>query len=73
MTLTNYMNSKASLSRVDHFLDYEEKNDEGINKNDLSMEIGEINLQNCKFNWETEVTKNHFESGKELYRKNPTK
>ena len=37
MTLVNFMNAKASLARVDHFLDYEERSLEGINIEDESL------------------------------------
>lgn len=60
MTLINYMNSKASLARVEHLLGYEEKRDEGINNDDDQLEVGEIVLNNCKFTWENETVKKHF-------------
>jgi len=34
MTVVNYINAKASLTRVDHFFGYEEKSDEGFNTQD---------------------------------------
>lgn len=37
ITLINYMNSKASLERVEHFLGYEERDFEGINLNDEGL------------------------------------
>lgn len=51
MTLINFMNSQASLERVEHFLGYEERNEEGINFNDKDLKNGDISLMNCKFNW----------------------
>ena len=71
-TVITFMNARASLQRVDHFLDYEEKNDEGINNDNASFDKGQIHLDNCKFNWETEKAKQHFEDGKKLYSKNKT-
>lgn len=53
LTLIYYMNSKASLRRIDHFLEYEEKNQEGFEKNDESLEKGDIMINQAKFNWET--------------------
>lgn len=59
ITLISFMNSKASLSRVDHFLEYEEKNIDGFNKNDSELHPGQIIIDGCKFNWETDTAKQH--------------
>ena len=42
MTLTTYMNAKASLERVDHFFGYEEKSSEGFEDNDPLLQRGDI-------------------------------
>ena len=42
MTAINFMNARASLTRVDHFLEYEEKNYEGIDNDNASFEKGQI-------------------------------
>lgn len=70
ITLINYMNSRASLERVEHFLGYEEKNMDGINIDDVELQAGQIVIVDGKFNWEKDTVKKHFESGKELFSKN---
>lgn len=64
ITLVHFMNSRASLARIEHFLGYEERSLEGINTNDQDLEVGQIILTDSKFNWESEQAKQHFESGK---------
>ena len=51
MTIINFMNARASLERVDHFFGYEEKSEEGFNLNDAELQVGDIELKDCMFQW----------------------
>lgn len=64
ITLINFMNSRASLERVEHFLGYEERGLDGINMDDQELQPGQIAIIDAKFNWEKDEVKQHFESGK---------
>jgi ABC-type multidrug transport system fused ATPase/permease subunit len=44
MTVVQYANAKASLTRVDHFFGYPEAKTDGINVNDESLEPGELKI-----------------------------
>ena len=70
ITLINFMNAKASLARVAHFLGYEERKMKGINTDDQELKPGQIAIIDSKFNWESEEVTKHYEAGKELYNKN---
>ena len=49
MTIINFMNAKASLDRVDHFFNYDERSLEGNNFNDPELQVGDIEFNDCKF------------------------
>ena len=53
MTITELMNARASMVRINGYLDLGEKSPEGINADNEMFEKGEIRLDNCKFYWET--------------------
>jgi len=71
MTLINLINAKASLMRVEHFFGYGDKDLTDFNTDDEKCETGDINFTNCKFSWDNEKIRKHYESGKELYQKSP--
>ena len=74
MTIINFINGKASLERVEHFLGYEEKDMKGINTDDKELEQGQIAILNSKFNWDKEEVRKHNEAGKKLLsKKGPVK
>jgi len=66
MTVITFMNAKASLERVDHFFGYEERSLEGIDFNDSELQVGDIQFNDCLFQWENEEVKNHFKEGEKL-------
>ena len=39
------------MARLDHFLEYEEKKEDGIDTDNATFQKGQIHLDKCKFDW----------------------
>ena len=57
MSLIQFANAQASMARLEHFFSYFETRNEGVTLDDKSIEVGEIQINNGKFRWETEEAK----------------
>ena len=51
MSLIQFANAKASMTRIEHFFNYFDMKTENINNDDTNLKVGEIKINNAKFRW----------------------
>jgi hypothetical protein len=51
MSLIQFANAKASMTRLEHFFNYFDIKEDGVDLNDKSLNVGQIKITNGKFKW----------------------
>ncbi|KAL4488821.1 hypothetical protein ABPG72_016474 [Tetrahymena utriculariae] len=68
MVLMLYLNAKASMTRIEFYLMSEEREEDVVIKDDPSLKVGEIEINNGNFAWESVTAAIHNEQGMKFMR-----
>ncbi|KAL4440937.1 hypothetical protein ABPG74_009350 [Tetrahymena malaccensis] len=68
MVLMLYLNAKASMTRIEFYLMSEEREEDVVIKDDPSQEVGEIEINDGNFAWESVTAAIHNEQGMKFMR-----
>eukprot|EP01015_Nassula_variabilis_P011398 TRINITY_DN1924_c0_g1_i10.p1 TRINITY_DN1924_c0_g1~~TRINITY_DN1924_c0_g1_i10.p1 ORF type:complete len:224 (+),score=64.41 TRINITY_DN1924_c0_g1_i10:2-673(+) len=67
MTFVNLITAKVSLNRINHFMEAEEMEESQADKDfSQTLEVGEVQIKNGQFSWETETAKQHDQNRPDL-------